>query len=90
MKYIGSNMIHSTNIPIIWPQKNTTSNSPGIQRGFLSPLPCANFPSKLGMQNKMGAGNIQYNQCNLAAHTDIAHTITVFKSSMLMVENTFA
>ena len=37
----------------------------------------------------MGAWTIQYNQCNLVAHTDIAHTIAMFKSSMLMVENTF-
>ena len=83
-------MIHSTGIPIIWPNKDKKSNSPGIQQGFLAPLPYADFHIKLGMQNKMGAWNIQYNQCNLAAHTDIAHTITVFKSSMLMVENTFA
>ena len=34
----------------------------------------------------MGAWSIQYNQCNLATHTDIAHTITVFKSSMLILE----
>ena len=59
MKYIGFNMIQSTSIPIIWPPKKTTNrNSPGIQQGFLSPLPFADFPSKLGMQNKNG--NLEY------------------------------
>ena len=90
MKYIGFSMIHSTSIPNLGPKRNNESNSPGIQQGFLSPLPSADFPSKLGMQNKRGVWNIQYNQCSPAAHTDIAHTITVLKSIMLMVEKTFA
>ena len=45
-------MIHSTGIPIIWPNKDKKSNSPGIQQGFLAPLPYADFPCKLGIQNK--------------------------------------
>ena len=44
---------------------------------MLLPLPCADFPSKLGMQKKKGAWNIQYNQCNLAAHREIAHNYCV-------------
>ena len=83
-------MIHSTSIPVTWPQKKQQIESPWYAAGLSFTLPYADIPSKLGMQNKMEAWHIQCNQCNLAAHTDIAHTIAVFKSSMLMVENAFA
>ena len=72
MKYISFNLIYSTNIPRTWPHKKTQIEFRWYVTRFLQ-LFCADFPIKLRMQIKKRAWNIQYNQCNLAAHTGIAH-----------------
>ena len=68
------NLDHSMNIPRTWPQKEEQIEFSWHITNITRCLPsCADFPCKLGMQIKFGAWNLQYNQCNLAAHTDIAH-----------------